>query len=201
MEILAVSAIDIGANVGIYSIAIARRVRRVIAYEPGSEARGHLERGRTLNAAGHLEIVAAALSDSVRTGFLSAGSATELNRVAAQGEPIAITALDREDSLRTWSPDFVKVDAEGEDGRVVAGGRRFFARHSPLVMFEISDRSTTPPQPIELYRALGYRFYRSLPSAPLLVPYHDGDNVDWEGNLFAAKEDRARTFGSRSSHR
>jgi FkbM family methyltransferase len=69
MEILAVSAIDIGANVGIYSIAIARRVRRVIAYEPGSEARGHLERGRTLNAAGHLEIVAAPFPIRCGPGF------------------------------------------------------------------------------------------------------------------------------------
>ena len=49
-----------------------------------------------------------------------------------------ITSLDNEDVARGWpSPDFVKIDAEGEEEHILAGGRNFFARRSPLIMFEI----------------------------------------------------------------
>ena len=36
-----------------------------------------------------------------------------------------------------WDTELLKIDAEGEELRVLAGGRRFFAQASPLVMFEI----------------------------------------------------------------
>jgi hypothetical protein len=48
------TAIDIGANLGVYSLPMARLVGpegRVFAYEPGSEARSLLARSRAINAA------------------------------------------------------------------------------------------------------------------------------------------------------
>ena len=53
------TVIDIGANLGVYSLPMARLVGktgRVFAYEPGSEARTLLERSRELNAAINLDI-------------------------------------------------------------------------------------------------------------------------------------------------
>src|SRR5262245_29927978 len=39
--------------------------------------------------------------------------------VTAAGEMVHITSLDREDATRSWpSPDFVKIDAEGEEDRI-----------------------------------------------------------------------------------
>src|SRR5438045_9130488 len=69
------TAIDIGANVGIYSLPLARGVGpggAVYAYEPASEARHLLEQSRELNHTANLQIVAAALSDTTRAGHLAA---------------------------------------------------------------------------------------------------------------------------------
>ena len=41
------TAIDIGAQFGVYALPMARRSQRVSAYETDSEARGHLEAGPT----------------------------------------------------------------------------------------------------------------------------------------------------------
>ena len=137
------TVIDIGANLGVYSLPMARLVGQtghVFAYEPGSEARALLERSRELNAAANLVISPLALSDRGREGFLVFGASSELNALGDRGpgEPVHITSLDNEDVARGWpSPDFVKIDAEGEEERILAGGRNFFARHSPLIMFEI----------------------------------------------------------------
>ena len=33
--------------------------------------------------------------------------------------------------------DFMKIDAEGEETNIIAGGRRFFAECSPLILYEV----------------------------------------------------------------
>src|ERR1700704_3975027 len=76
------TAIDIGANLGAYSLPMARLVGptgHVFAYEPGSETRALLERSRELNAAFSLQISAFALSDAPREGRLVFGHSSELN--------------------------------------------------------------------------------------------------------------------------
>ena len=138
----------------------------------------------------NLEIIPFALSDSPREGYLMSGHSNELNRLGDSGEKVQITSLDHEDGVRAWSPDFIKIDAEYEEPRVVEGGRTFFSQRSPLVMYEIADKPAVPAL-VAAFAALGYRSYRCLPSVPLLVPYGAGDPISYEVNLFAAKPDRA----------
>jgi FkbM family methyltransferase len=191
------TVIDIGANLGVYSLPIARLVGKtghVFAYEPSSETRSLLERSRKLNAAINLDISALALSDSEREGRLVFGASSELNALGHGdvGENVRITRLDSEDSARCWaSPDFIKIDAEGEEERILAGGRDFFARHSPLVMFEIKAGDKVNENLRALFPAIGYRLFRQLGGAPILVPDDAHQPLDgYELNLYAAKLDR-----------
>jgi FkbM family methyltransferase len=190
------TAIDIGANVGVYGLAMARLVApgRVFAYEPGSAARALLERSRILNQAFNLEILPFALSDSERVGRLGFGQSSELNALSqtGAGEAANITTLDAESRKRGWSaPDFVKMDAEGEEERVLSGGRDFFARFSPLVMFEIKHGKVLNRSLLLQFLKLGYRLFRLLPGQPVLVPTDCDETPDlYELNFFAAKPDR-----------
>lgn len=195
------TAIDIGANHGVYSLPMAHLVGptgQVFAYEPGSETRALLERSRGLNAAANLDISSLALSDGEREGRLVFGSSSELNALgdSGAGEMVRITSLDREDAARGWpSPDFVKIDAEGEEERIVSGGRNFFARHSPLIMFEIKAGEKVNEHLRALFPTMGYRLFRQLGGAPVLVPDDPQQPIDgYELNLFAAKPDRANAL-------
>jgi hypothetical protein len=104
---------------------------------------------------------------------------------------VHITSLDREDATRSWpSPDFVKIDAEGEEHRILAGGHNFFARHSPLIMFEIKAGDKVNEHLRALFPTIGYRLFRQLGGAPILVPDDAQQPVDgYELNMFAAKPD------------
>jgi FkbM family methyltransferase len=191
------TVIDIGANLGVYSLPMARLVGqtgRVFAYEPGSEACALLERSRELNAAVNLDILPFALSDREREGRLVFGGSSELNALgdSGAGETVRITSLDSEDATHDWpSPDFIKIDAEGEEERILAGGRNFFARHSPLIMFEIKAGDKVNDHLRALFPAIGYRLFRQLGGAPILVPDDAQQPLDgYELNLFAAKPDR-----------
>jgi FkbM family methyltransferase len=192
------TVLDIGANVGVYSLPLARRVGpagRVYAYEPGGEPRRLLTKGQRANGLDNLHILRTALSDRPRQAHLAAGVSSELHCLNEDGagESVSVTSLDAEDAIRNWgSPDFVKIDAEGEERRIIEGGRSFFSRHSPLVMFEVRAGAVADKTIPEAFRALGYRIFRLLPGAPLLVPVGPEDSIEtFELNLFAAKPDRA----------
>ena len=193
------TVIDIGASIGVYSLPMARQVApggRVVAYEPASEPRRLQEISRQLNGANNLEIVAAALSNAERQGHLVFGASSELNSLGntGPGEDVRITSLDREEVVRAWqSPDFVKIDAEGEEERIITGGRVFFDRHSPLVLFEIKAGTVINTRLRSAFIGIGYECYRALAGEPVLVRCDPREPLDgYELNLFAAKPDRAR---------
>src|SRR5262245_51991618 len=197
------TAIDIGANLGVYSIPMARLVGsqgQVFAYEPASEPRALLDQSRVLNQASNLQIIPAAVSDHEGKGHLVLGASSELNTLhgIGRGESVQVTFLDLDDRSRGWNQvDFVKIDAEGEEDRILEGGRAFFAHHSPLVMFEVKAVEKVNENLRSAFRSLGYQVYRLLPGAPVLVPDDQRKPLDsYEMNLFAAKPDRAASLAN-----
>jgi FkbM family methyltransferase len=192
------TAVDIGANLGAYSLSMARQVGRdgkVFGYEPATETCRLLALSKTKNRADNLHIIAAALSDGERGGRLVLGASSELNTLqgSGPGEPVRITSLDAEQTTGKWGAvDFLKIDAEGEEERILAGARSFFVNQSPLVMFEVKAGATQNENLPRAFAAMGFGLYRLLEGAPVLVPVGAGDPLDgYELNLFAARPDRA----------
>jgi len=161
-----------------------------------------LGRSRELNAAANLHISAFALSDGERDGRLVFGGSSELNALGDEGagEMVHVTSLDAEDAARGWpSPDFIKIDAEGEEERILVGGRNFLSRNSPLIMFEIRAGAKVNEHLCRLFPSLGYRLFRQLGGAPVLVPVEPQQSLDgFELNLFAAKPDRVSALSQES---
>lgn len=202
------NAIDIGANVGAYCLPMARAVGEsgmVVAFEPGSGNRSHLEVSRAANTLANLTISACALSDSKKDGWLSIAESGELNRLSedaahsANAERVRVSTLDLQAKEFAWPPiDFVKIDAEGHEARIVAGGRGFFARQLPLVMYEIKDAGASNNALRWIFEALGYRTYRLLGDSSCLVPLTSDETLDpFDLNLFAAKPDRAKLLAEK----
>ena len=192
------TAIDIGANLGVYCLSIARLVGpvgQVFAYEPATETRRLLAIGKAGNGADNLHIIAAALSDGEREGHLVLATSIELNTLdgSGPGESVHITSLDAEQKTRNWGAiDFIKIDAEGEEERILAGAGSFFANRSPLVMFEVRAVAKQNENLPTAFVAMGFGLYRPLTGAPVLVPVGADERLDsYELNLFAAKPDRA----------
>jgi FkbM family methyltransferase len=190
------TAIDIGANLGVYGLPIARLVGpegQVFCYEPSTETRRLLAISKQNNGADNLHIVAAALSE--REGHLVLATSSELNTMDGNGsgESVHVTSLDAEQKIRNWGAiDFIKIDAEGEEERILAGAGSFFANRSPLVMFEVKAGEKQNEKLPSAFIAMGFGLYRLLAGAPVLVPVGAQERLDsYELNLFAAKPDRA----------
>lgn len=137
------AAIDVGADVGLYTSVMARRVAHTIAIEPNPESAAHLRRLGFPNC----DVIEAAASDSNGECVLyvprdrARGSIARDNPI--MGEPA------REYRVRTLTLDsipepgpvcFIKVDAEGHELAILRGAARILARDRPTIMAEVECR-------------------------------------------------------------
>lgn len=213
------TVIDIGANFGVYTLSGAAAVGaqgRVVAFEPTARTAGFLRRSVALGAFAHVTVIEKAVSDHTGSASLLHGNTPELNRLAGQGETpsdndevVALTSLDASMAeLAINDPDFIKIDTEGHEEQVLAGGQRTFADSSPLVMFEADEPlrdDANPNRPAagqhgagKLFLGLGYDLYRLVPGLNVLAPINPDAQVDgFVMNLFACKPSRARQLAAR----
>ena len=202
--------VDIGANHGVYALSMAQTVGptgRVWAFEPASSTAQHLASSIQANDFKHVFLERCALSDRIGSAELSLHPHSELNSLVSGGlnnvphETVKLTTLDEYSSRHGWhNIAFVKMDAEGEEARILKGGARFFAEFSPLVQYEIKAGDDLHLGLVSQFDDLGYESYRLVPGLDLLVPFDPGIAPDgYLLNLFACKRDRAEQL-SASGH-
>jgi FkbM family methyltransferase len=203
--------IDIGANYGIYTLNAARKVGvggRVWAFEPAPNTRRFLSASVAANGFSQVSVEVPAVSDANGEAWIALKWNPELNSLVdgpaagANTERIPITTLDAwvaADPGRggAGDPDFIKMDAEGHERKVLTGGRQLLARASPLVMFEQRHAAVVNTGLIGDFEALGYGIYRLLPGLGLLLRFDPATAADpYELNLFACKPDLARKLAT-----
>ena len=200
------TVMDIGANYGVYALSLARRVGpqgTVWAFEPAADTARYLAQSIAANATPWLRLEQVALSDHVGTAWLHKPGQSELNSLHAvgaqgEGEPVELTTLDA--CMERWeglTPDLLKIDAEGEEKRILTGGRRMLETTSPLVMFELKEGSQLHLDLLQAFEEMGYACYRLVPGLGVLEPFAANERVDaYLLNLFAAKPDRAAALAA-----
>ncbi|MDB5552921.1 MAG: hypothetical protein JWL86_2905 [Rhizobium sp.] len=199
------NAFDIGANHGVYGLTIASRLTtgHVWAFEPTIAPGTMLSRSIALNGlSDRVTWVHAGLSDrdgQADIGISGDSETNSLQGASGRTERVTLHSLDQFVAREGVEAEihFVKLDAEGEEIRILAGGRDFFTRHSPLVMFELRHGSQVNHGLIEMVRSLGYNIYRLLPGLDILVEYSPLFQDGFLLNLFACKPDRAAELARR----
>jgi len=138
------TVIDVGANIGLSTILLARLARHVVAYEPSPPNVAFLRRNLALNGIANVEVRAAAASS--RPGALQfhvaqfgAGSHVVPSGHVSGGitETVKVPAVTLDGETLSFIA-FIKIDAEGHEPDVLAGARRLLARDRPLIYTEIN---------------------------------------------------------------
>jgi len=133
-------ALDIGANVGLWSRQLAANFHKVIAFEPVEIFRHCLEKNVL---APNIEIQALALGDRncqasmIVTPGNTGHSHLDPNSMG-QGEVTVVTL----DSLQLKGVDYVKIDCEGFEYRILQGGRDTICNCRPIVVVEQKPHQT-----------------------------------------------------------
>ena len=182
---------------------------QVWAFEPASETAELLRESAAANGTGWLSVEQQALSDRQGKAWLQMPGQSELNSLArldsdgatseaGPGESVTVTTLDACLDQFGWSNvDFLKIDAEGEEDRILLGGARFFRDLSPLVMFEVKAGMDLHLDLVDRFQELGYQCFHLIPGLDVLAPFDACLGVDgYLLNLFAAKPDRSRVLAA-----
>ena len=194
--------VDIGANYGLYTLCCARRVGpegRVWAYEPASLPRSCLERSIAANHLPQVRLAGAALSNHCSTARLGIASNAELNRLDAastQYETVQLTTIDAESARWDRPVDFMKIEAEGEEVRILEGAAQFFRGNDPLLMLEYHESQTDNLPLLAALERLGMSIYRFLPSLEALVPLALAPSQPCLLNIFACRAGRAEQLAA-----
>jgi len=199
--------IDIGANYGTYTLTMAKAVGsggRLWAFEPASSTAQCLQASIAANGLDHVTLEQCALSSAPGTARLSLNANSELNALtkgasAGESEEVPVSTLDECAQRFGWKGiDFMKIDAEGEEENILAGGARFFAQESPLIEFEYKAGAEVNVGLVEAFERLGFSCYRLVPGLNLLIPFPAGTPADgYLLNLFCCKPDRAAELNRR----
>jgi FkbM family methyltransferase len=140
-------ALDVGAHCGIYSVLMAARAAKVIAFEPDPYARAMLARNVELNSkSGVIAVEAFACSDREGEAVLfsrggNSNSSFARSAVAKPSLPlekisVSTITLDSYLALHGLSPNCVKIDTEGAEIRILKGASRLLASDA-LILCEL----------------------------------------------------------------
>jgi FkbM family methyltransferase len=194
--------VDVGANYGLYTVAMARAVGRegrVWAFEPTPDTAQFLDSTLQLNDLGQVTLSRAAVSSHEGKVALALETHSESNRIAraaaTQGETIEVPAvtLTRAAEQQHWPEiDFIKLDIEGHEFEAVVGASGLLQSCSPLLMFEVNTAQKFDFRVLAPLAEMGYQFYTLLPGLLVLVPFDPQEPVDdFLLNVFACRPSRA----------
>jgi FkbM family methyltransferase len=147
--------VDIGANVGAYSLRAAASGMEVHSFEPNPENIKVLKRNAELNQLS-IDLLEYAIGSSTGTVKLSPNGAT--SRITeGDGIEIPIRALD---SFNLPKVDVLKVDVEGYELEVLRGAEGTLERCRPVLMIEMHHWVGAEKEAalFEILSRRGYRF-------------------------------------------
>lgn len=168
--------VDIGANFGLFSLQIGRLVGpagRVDAVEPQPLLAAMLRTSRTMNGWPHIRVHETALGMRNAVGMLSVPSgnsgAASLIRRRETDSKIPVLVENSGSFLSKLDGGhirFLKIDAEGAESDIIAGGLSFFRNHRPDVVFFEAQKNQRYEgnASISLLTECGYACYPVLPS-------------------------------------
>ena len=201
------TVLDIGSNIGAYALQLGRLVGpegKVYAFEPTAYAFGKLRRNLDLNPEIAGRVVAEQIqlvkngNDSLACEIYSSWKVTGNQArhpkhlgIAQPSTGAKLLTLDRYCEVsRIKHIDFIKLDVDGFESAVIAGGLEVLKRYQPIICLELApyallERGSSFAELLGLLQECGYKLIRfenrsrlSDRLADLTIQIPDGAGID-----------------------
>lgn len=165
------TVIDVGANFGYFTVRLSKLVGpagRVIALEPDPMNLAILEKNLAENNCKNVTVIGKAASDKVGETTLFLNNGSYASHSLAQdnvikpggGMQVEMTTLDALAGELDLNVNFVKTDAQGAEGRILAGAQEILARPDIMLALEfwphgLRSMGTDPIDLLVTLRAAG----------------------------------------------
>jgi FkbM family methyltransferase len=158
--------LDIGANAGFHALTAGLFFKKVVAIEPTPATAERLRTNVVLSGFWHVRVEPIALGDADGEATLAVTPGhCGTNRIADGGRggvrvpvrTLDALAIDAEGGLAGHRVDFIKIDVEGHERAVLAGGRETIARDRPDLFVEFNSAAA-----FEGFAAMLPKGYRAM---------------------------------------
>ena len=140
------TAIDVGANEGLYTYVLSKRFKRVYAFEINSDVAGPI----TQYNPGNITLFTCGLSSTPRTArfyipVMANCALAGWGSLDRYNLPGAETLIEKDVQVRPLdefgiaSVDFVKIDVEGHEMEVLEGAASTIGQSRPIVLIEVKE--------------------------------------------------------------
>jgi FkbM family methyltransferase len=166
--------VDVGANIGLYSLLLARLVGQngsVLAFEPEPNLFAILHENCVLNNATNVTPFQCAVGrvnrlESFHRSAFNSGD-NRLGHASVGHDAVEVKVVRFDDVRPDSEPDFVKIDVQGHELAALCGMERALSANPKVqVFFEFSPaalrRAETPPDLLlEFFRERGFELYET----------------------------------------
>jgi FkbM family methyltransferase len=185
------TAVDVGANQGVFAYALAAHAERVVAFEPNPD----YARFARWMLRGRAQVHQAALSDKPGRATFHvpladdgmvlhlAGSLKRTHSQFARNRTYEVEVRTL-DSFGLADVRFIKVDVEGSEREVLEGGRGTIARDRPPLLLELLSGTYQDPgaETAAICESFGYdavivQHGKKIPALPTIAAL--GKNTTW----------------------
>ncbi len=188
--------LDIGANCGWYSLALARHcpTARIHAFEPIPHTHGILLRNIQHNGLDNVIAHQLALSNQeAMLEFLHTPRCSGATSLLKTGQPAPLEELEKVTCLSTTldffcthqdlAPDIIKCDVEGAELMVIQGAEKMLSYHKPVILIELLRKWSRqfgyhPNDVVAQLAQHGYRAYTLNASGLKPCPEIDEETVE-----------------------
>jgi len=124
------TALDVGANVGYYTLLLSRAVGptgKVVAIEPDARNAAWVRFHTNLNRVSNVEVIVGAVAARTGTATFAAGPTSTTGRVVSDEKGQQVPAFTLDDIVfggHLQIPSIVKMDIEGSESAALLGARR-----------------------------------------------------------------------------
>ena len=157
--------LDIGANIGSYSISMIDVCDMVIAFEPHPYTSKRCKMNFLLNDLDETFVKQLALSDSIGSvHFTDYGGSSTVNHIirTEDGIEVEATTLDKfivDNNFVKNDRYIIKIDVEGFEEQVLKGGRNFFTQYNiQAIIFECFSQNSV----FEILKSYGFTEIKKL---------------------------------------
>ncbi len=140
------TVLDLGANVGIYTLLAAELVGpcgRVHAFEPVPRNLQYLRRHIALNGLKNVSVIEAAVSDASGKRRFRLQTSSAMGHLGDDGQmEVSTVALDHfVFGTAVAAPHSIKIDVEGAEFSVLHGAREVLSQHRPAILLATHSRA------------------------------------------------------------
>lgn len=199
--------LDVGANVGIHTLANAGKFAKVIAVEPYPPVADRLRRALTNNGIDNVDVIETALADHIGSAVFHAPTSANLGtgRILPEADAaktdgtLTVHTRTGDDLLagESLALALVKIDTEGAEAAVLTGLRERLRTDRPLVIFELLDASADAAEALRRRFPEKYRFFilRGVrKNHATLAQWSAGS-----GDIVAVPEEKSGMLGDRTT--